>query len=315
MISLGELLDLIYSSRQRFRTVRAAGSSNGAAWRLWWAGDDHFRYEGEGSVQVQAGGNWWLVDRDGRAHTNAGDPKSHLSAPSALRILHTPSLLSEMVLEVTVEEIVVGRRAVAVRAEPRPGRSPGRWSWFWKESVPVELSIYLERGVALGGPGLSLEEIAFDEDFDAELFARPYPDEHPVIRPSDPPLEVEIEEALGAPFPVLFPRWLPDGARLVKCMMDRAQPPEWVAFSWAIDPGYLHHLDIRQGPAIGEDALRTYEEEFTDGRLKVKVAGRGPGRPQSNAILVGVDEVWAEIYSDLPMEDLMRIARSLEAAS
>jgi hypothetical protein len=57
-------------SRRRFRTARIAGRTDGRSWRLWWAGDDHLRFEsgrrdGEG-VSVRAGPAWWTLEPSGR---------------------------------------------------------------------------------------------------------------------------------------------------------------------------------------------------------------------------------------------------------
>jgi hypothetical protein len=312
MVQLGEVLEVIHSSRHRFRTARASGTTNGSGWRLWWAGDDHFRYEhAGGSVQVRAGPVWWLVDRDGEAHTNEGDPASRLSMQSEFRLLHTRNLLSEAILEVIREDHVLGRRAAVIRAEPRSDRAHGRWWGFWKDLESIELPIDLERGVVLGGLGITLEEIAFDEDFSTEVFARPYPEGQRAKRSLQVPVEVTMEDAMGAPFAVSYPRWLPEGARLIKCMMDETQPPQWVGFSWAIDPGYLHHLHIRQGPALSDDAQQTGGEEILEGNLRIRVVRTEMGPSQLNDILVAVDDDWIEIHSDLPVETLLQVARSL----
>jgi hypothetical protein len=230
---------------------------------------------------------------------------------SEFRLLHTRDLLSEAILEVIREERVLGRRAAVIRAEPRSDRAHGRWWGFWKDLESIELPIDLERGVVLGGIGITLEEIAFDEDFPPDVFARPYPEGHRAKRSLHAPLEVAMEEAMGAPFAVRYPIRLPEGARLVKCLMDETQRPQWVGFSWAIDPGYLHHLGLRQGPAVGDDADRTHVEEIMEGTLRIKLVRTPMGPSQLNDILVGVDDAWTEIHSDLPMETLLQIARSL----
>lgn len=183
MRSLGHALDLIHSSRRRFRSARVGGRTDDTAWRLWWAGDAHFRLEygreGEGSISVRAGPVWWMLDERGEAYTNDGDTGLRLGMRPELGLLHTRSLLASAVLEVVREDRVAGRPAVVLRATPRPGGHHWRWWGFWGSTEPIEVPIDLERGVALGGPHLWIEEIAFDQEFPPEVFSRPYPEDLP----------------------------------------------------------------------------------------------------------------------------------------
>src|SRR5919106_3756134 len=183
MTSLGEVLELIHSSTRRFRTASAVGRTGDSVWRFWWAGNDHFRFErkrdGAGFVNVRAGPKWWVLDSDGQAHTNEGDPEVGLGMQPELGLLHTRSLLATAILEVVREERVVPRLAAIMRATPRPGAEHWRWWGFWNATEPMEVPIDLERGVALGGFRFGVDEIAFDEEFAPELFSRPYDDAHP----------------------------------------------------------------------------------------------------------------------------------------
>jgi hypothetical protein len=45
MRRLGDVLELIHSCHERVSTVRIAGRTQSKPWRLWWAGDDHVRFE------------------------------------------------------------------------------------------------------------------------------------------------------------------------------------------------------------------------------------------------------------------------------
>jgi hypothetical protein len=178
-------------------------------WRFWWAGNDRFRFErvpnGSGFVNVRAGAIWWIVDSDGQAHTNDGDPNLTLGMPPEFGLLKTRSLLATALLQVVRDEPVAGRPTAILRAMPRSGAEHWRWWGFWDSSEPLEIPIDLERGVALGSPYFQVDEIGFDEKFPPALFSRPYDEDHPVQR-EDRPRAMSLEEARAtAPFPVLVP--------------------------------------------------------------------------------------------------------------
>jgi len=97
-------LEAIHASHRRFRTVRAAGVSNGRAWRMWWAGPKRVRTKEERQdgalVIVQAGNQWWIREPDGKGHTNEGDPNHRLLASArGPRLLRPRSLLGSTVLD------------------------------------------------------------------------------------------------------------------------------------------------------------------------------------------------------------------------
>jgi hypothetical protein len=316
MPSLGEVLELIHSSARRFRTARAVGRSGESVWRFWWAGNDRFRFERErdrgGFVNVRAGPVWWVLDSAGRALTNEGDPEVGLGLQPELGLLHTRSLLATAILEVVREERVASRPAVIVRATPRAGAEHWRWWGFWDETAAMEIPIDLERGVALGGFHFRVDEIAFDEEFAPEVFSRPYDDSHPVEQGHRRPREVSLEEARqAAPFLVLVPRSLPDGARLTRCLADPTEPPGWVGLSWAIDPGHRYTLHLRQGPAVASEAELLRNEEIIGQGPRLMVEEPGSQRPLRR-LFVETHAGWCEIDSDLPTDTVVAIARSLE---
>lgn len=322
MARLGEVLELIHSSPRRFRTARATGSSGGTAWRLWWAGDGHFRFESDregGYVGVRAGRVWWAL-AGGEANTNDGDPNSLLGMPPEIALLHTRSLLAAAVLEPLRETRVAGRAAVVVRAAPRPGAENWRWWGFWGATDPIEVPIDLERGVALAGPGFQVDTIAFDEAFPASAFARPGPE--PLWRAHrgrDQPRELPLEEGRRAvPFPVLLPGWLPDGARLLRCLVDPADPPAWIGLSWAIDPGFQFTLHLRQGPAVAADAARAQRSDraqtIVQEGVRLLVDESGAEHYRSWRVLLERRGAWVEVDSDLALPTLIRVARSLGEA-
>ena len=158
MDSLGEVLDLIHSSGRRFRTARVAGRTDDSAWRLWWAGNDRFRFErnraGGGFVNVRAGPVWWALDSDGQAITNDGDPNHGLGLQPEFGLLHPRSLLAATILQLLRDEQVAGRPAAILRATPRRGARQWRWWGFGDSAEPTEIPIDLERGGAsVGLPG------------------------------------------------------------------------------------------------------------------------------------------------------------------
>jgi hypothetical protein len=317
MQRLGDVLKLIHSSRQRLRTARAAGRTNNTGWRLWWAGDDHFRFErdreGGGFINVRAGPLWWVLEANGEAHTNEGDPNLGLGMQPEVGLLHPRSLLASAVLEILREDRVAGRPAVFLRATPRPGDHHWRWWGLRGSPEPVEVPIDLERGVALGGFHFQVEEIAFDQEFPPEVFSRPYPEDlRRVHRGLERPREMSLEEVRGAVgFPILLPASLPQGARLLRCLVDPTDPPEWVGLSWAIDPGHRFALHIRQGPAVAREATRIRGRETVreGARLLVEEGGNEPFR--SHRVLVERHGAWVEVDSDLPLDTIIGIALSV----
>jgi hypothetical protein len=316
MSSLGEVLELIHSSARRFRTSRAVGRTDDSAWRFWWAGNDRFRFEreraGGGFVNIRAGVVWWVLDADGQALTNDGDPDVGLGMQPEFGLLHTRSLLASAILDVLRDEHVAGRPAAIVRATPRSGASHWRWWGFWDASEPVEIPIDLERGVALGGVHFRVDEITFDEEFSPEVFSRPYDDAHPVEHRHRAPHAISLEAARrAAPFPVLMPRSLPEGARLLRCLVDPAEQPEWVGLSWAIDPGHRYTLHLRQGPAVAREADRFRGEEIMGQGVRL-LAEDAATRSTLHRMFAETHGGWCELDSDLPRETVMAIALSLE---
>jgi hypothetical protein len=318
MSRLGEVLELIYSSRRRFRTARAAGRTNDTAWRLWWAGDAYFRFEDEreggGSVNVRAGPTWWALEADGEAHTNDGDPHLRLGMAPEFGLLHTRSLLASGVLEILREDRVAGRPAVVLRATPRMGAGHWRWWGFWESTEPIEVPIDVERGVALGGPYFQVDEIAFAEDFPREVFSRPYPEDlRRVHRGIERPKEMSLEEARqSVGFPVLLPSSLPLGSRLLRCLVDPGDPPEWVGLTWAIDPGHRFALHIRQGPAVAKEATRFRGQEIAREGARILVEEVGEKPVLSHQVFVERLGAWVEVDSDLPKDVVIDIGASVK---
>lgn len=317
MRRLGDVLELIHSSRRRFRTARVAGRTNDTAWRMWWAGDAYFRFERErdgGSyINVRAGAHWWSVDAAGEAHTNEGDPELGLGMEPEFGLLHTRSLLASALLEVLREDQVAGRPAVILRATPRPGADYWRWWGFWEPTDPIEVPIDLERGVALGGFRFRVKEIAFDEEFPGQVFSRPYPETVGRIhRTLERPQEVSFEDARRrVDFPLVLPTSLPPSARLVRCLVDSADPPEWLGLSWAIDPGYRSALHMRQGPGVEREASRIRGHEIVRQGARILVEELGDEPHRSHRVLLERRGAWVEVHSDLPLDTVIDIGLSV----
>ncbi|MGH2711753.1 MAG: hypothetical protein ACRDH9_11180 [Actinomycetota bacterium] len=319
---LAEVLELIHSSRSRFRSVRAVGRRKECGWRMWWVDDAHWRFETDsprGShASVRNGPTWWTYESTGEAHTNDGEPGVGLGLDPDFALVHTRSLLAAFVLEVLGEQEVAGRRAVLLRATPRPGG--GDWRW-WEvldpaKEPPSEVVIDLERGVALKNSWTEVTEIFFDEEVEPAVFSRPYPEDlRRVHRTRDEPLEMSLEEAREqVTFPVRLPSFLPEGARLLRCVVDPLDPPEWVGLSWAFDPGHRAGLHLRQGPAVDREAAMYRGVEVQRKGTRVLV----PDHEESGYfqdVVAEHDGYWVELGSDLPRDVIVDIAASVGEAS
>lgn len=321
MPRLGDVLELIYSSRERFRSAQAVGRTNETVWRLWWAGDTYFRFEedreGGVHINVRSGPMWWTLGADGEAHTNDGDPSVRLGMDPVFGLLHTRSLLASAVLEILRQDRVAGREAVILRATPRPEAGHWRWWGFWESTEPIEVPIDLERGVALGGPYFQVDEIRFEEEFPDDLFSRPYPEDlWRVHRSLERPKEMSLEEARqSVGFSVLLPASLPHGSRLLRCLVDPHDPPEWVGLTWAIDPGHRFALHVRQGPAVAREATQIRGQEITRKGVRIIVEEVGNEPVRSHRVLVERLGGWVEVASDLPKDDVIEIATSVKDGS
>jgi hypothetical protein len=298
----------------RVGSARIAGRTGPRPWTLWWAGDDRFRFEqgtgGHASTRVRNGATWWTQDGSGDVRANRGDSNVVLGLPPELALLHPRSLLAAAVLEVDREQHVAGREAVVLRATPRPGDRHWRW---WRAEEPMEVPIDLERGVALGASWLEVDEIAFDEELGPDLFSLPAAGAGMRIRPvMERPRRVEPGEAVStADLPISLPELLPEGARLLRAHMDGATPPEWVGWSWAVDPGCRYMLHLRQGPAVAREAARWRGEAVVRDGAKLHVDSTGT----SHDILVERAGHWSELHSDLPLDLLVAVALSIPAPS
>jgi hypothetical protein len=312
MVRLDDVLEVIHSSPRRFRSVRAAGQTDGSGWRLWWSAHDRYRFEQETPdgvhVSIREGPRWWTVDASGKARSNVGELEVGLGMPPEMGLLHTRSLLAAAILDVVGETQIAHRQAAIVRATRRLGTEEWRWWGIPGSRESVEIPIDLDRGVALGDSRTHVEEIAFDEDFPAATFR---PDRKLAFHRTTPvPRETSLVEAQRAvTFPVRIPHWLPDGARLIKCLIDSEDPPNWVGLMWAIDPGFRHSVFLRQGPGVADDAAEPRGSEFEREGVRFVVEERAGVRRIE--VLAEVNDRWCEIASDLPLDTIVAIALSM----
>lgn len=303
--------------------------------RIWWERPDRLRQERTDGASgarllVKDGPRWWSHDDWQGSVTNLG---SHLDVESG-EIPPRPELLQPVVwlawvtLEPTGSAEVAGREAVLVRARPRrlrdddgeygvPRLAPG--------ADAHELAVDAERGVVLriasfidDAPFVvtEVERIAFDERLPPETFVfTPPPGEElrPVVAP---PRDVTLDEAAReAPFTVLAPRRVPDGAEVrVSYASGSDRPPE--------DPCVLLHyatpdlglkVTISLSPARPDGDLDIAEpagEVVRDGRV-MRVRDLGGNRQ----VALESHGTRAMLMSDsAPLETLLQMAASLAPA-
>src|SRR5438132_5121274 len=198
MSPLGDVLELMYDSHRRYRTVRAAGRTPwDSSWRMWWAGPTLIRTQQDrpqGSlITVRAGPRWWVQEPDGTAHTNEGDHGVRVGMGPGLELLHSRDLLGVAVLRFVREDVVAARPSAVLECRPRDGTE--HWRWWSQIDGPFEVTVDLERGIVLRRPSIEVTECAFDEDFPEDLFKAPYRAGHRrVHRTTDRPQELSLED-------------------------------------------------------------------------------------------------------------------------
>jgi hypothetical protein len=280
---------------------------------MWWAGPKHVRTEEErddGSlVIVQAGDHWWIREPGGKGHTNEGDPNHAVGFGPGPEFLRPRPLLGSTVLEYLREARLAGRRAAVLRARPRGDGDQGRW---WGSGDPFDVAIDLERGIVLRAHGTEIEEVAFDQDFEAAVFTSPLVPGQRVESTASRPRELALKEALAVVgFPVLLPRFLPEGARLTRCLVAPADPPGWIGLSWTFDPGGRYRLSIRQGPEVAERAHQSIGRIVTRNGVEFHVEEYSGAGFRSENVDFELGGVWFEISSDLPLGTTLDVALSI----
>jgi hypothetical protein len=316
---LGEALEAMYRSRWSFRTLRAAGVGRGERHRLWVARPDRSRAEEDRedgtAVIVRNHGRWWMWSPE-HGGMFGNDEEVSLGHEGALMHLLDPTpLLGVALLEATRETHVLGRRAAVVPAFPRSAEEVIEPGWYIG-SEGIELAIDLERGIALRAGDLHLDEVAFDEDLDTDLFVLEFPEgEQPKESRIAPPRVLDLDEASAAvSFRVLVPRALPNGSRLVRCLVPGEGPPDGLHIVYVVDPGALHTIEISQGPRVAEEERTAWSDWRTvmrdgDELLVREDVGESWYRAM---VLLERHETTTVVSSDLPLETVIDLARSLE---
>jgi len=317
---LGDTLEAIYQSRWSFRTVRAIGVARGDGNRMWVGRPDRVRAEqdrGDGmSTIVRADGRWsmWRPDHGGM---RGNDDEVSLGHEGALSHLLNPTpLLGVARLDVTGEAEVLGRRAAIVRAVPRSEEGMHEPGWH----VPLEgleLVIDLERGIALKAGDVRLTEVSFDEDLDPGLFVLEFPSgEAPKEARMVPPLVIDLTEASSiVTFTILLPgSSLPEGSRLVRCSVPGEGPPDGLHLVYVVDPGALHTIEVSQGPRVATEELTAWTDWQTVSRDGVELQVREDKSETWYRAMALIERggTTAVVSSDLPLENVIAIARSLE---
>lgn len=301
--------------------MRAVGVAEGDAHRLWVDRPDRLRaeHDGEGGTSsiVRSGPLWWMWHPD-HGGMSGDDREVGLGHTGALTHLLDPTpLLGLARLEALGEDEVIGRRAIRLRAEPRTEDDVVEPGWY-VIAEGLELAIDLERGIALSAGNVGLTEVVFDEDIPPETFVLEFPSgETPKESRIVPPRPVELSEASSLMhFTILLPRWLPDGARLVRSLVPGEEPTDGLHLGYVVDPGALHTIEISQGPRVTADEPTAWPDWRTTTRDGVDLQVREDLSESWHRAMVLLERrgTGALVSSDLPLESVVRIALSLEPA-
>jgi outer membrane lipoprotein-sorting protein len=239
----------------------------------------------------------------------------HLTDPSLL--------LAQLEVEATGRASVAGREAILVRATRR-GRE-----WHGPAGLPEgahhhELAVDAERGVLLRTASVldgqefhshEVLEIAFDEAFPDDTFVLTPPagEEIRDAQSAFPPHEdVTIEEAARlAPFTVLAPRRVPEGAELRVHFFpgsERMQAPPAVSLAFWFESA-RHSLSLtqtREPQPVGDEGWEQLERDRQVMRFREEYGQR--------LLDFERDGTHVMVTSDLDRETLVAIALSLEPA-
>jgi hypothetical protein len=251
MIDLAQLLELLYSAHARFESARATlrvrvdhskleqsdwpedappparGQPLAYVARVWYESAGRVRlereFDGERTVKV--------------AHQDTDDEES--LALRLARLFDPAPLLGVALFELVGETTRAGRSALSVIARPRRHEID---IGFWGCDA-YELAVDAERGVLLGVVGqigdeiastIVVEEIAFDDSFDPELFVHEPEEESLKEIPSESwqSQAVSLQTAAErAPFTLWVVRELLDQWRMYVQLVEEEPPgaePAWV---------------------------------------------------------------------------------------
>jgi hypothetical protein len=264
---------------------------------------------------VDDGEQTWTYGTSMGAIVQPSQPGSATFGPVA-----DPSgLVGTMDFTIRGHALTAGRTAIAVRGTER---EPGLGADLAAGADHHDLFVDLERGVVLRCESMlddepfrivEVVEIAFDETFPAGTCTFEPPPGVVARAPEEayPPVEhITLEEAARlAPFTVLAPTWLPQGAQInvTMYMPERDGIEASVFIHWMLGLGGLLSLDLRplgtaavseRGERLERDG-QTFEVGETGGQGWVAVERSGTA-----ALLRG----------NLELGEMIRIASSLQPA-
>ena len=264
-----------------------------------------------------------------RGTRSTGNAPRNNSLPTEYQRHFDPGLIRQFFAALTLEAIgnchVSGRECLSVRAVEIPGST--LWPhWLAWEADEFEFAADVERAVLLSIVGKvagevterhEVREIAFDEELDESLFTYETRPED-TVEPATAVVEhLSLEEAISrAPFTVLRPTWLPESDRLqCETMYHPARPDdpgEYVSLSYR--PGTsFDHLLINQRAKHEKQLLEELQWEVVEVRgRQLNVSDPSP-EEGLRVVMFEQDGTYSDIMSDMPLDDLLRVAVSFES--
>lgn len=230
-----------------------------------------------------------------------------------------------MTLEANKTCLVAGRECLKIRAVQIPGTQ--LWPhWLAWEATEYEFAADLERAVLLSivglveGEAIETHEVVavnFDEVIDDSLFT--YKAEvGEIIQPAVPIVEFITAEAAAcrAPFTILTPIYVPESQRVLSETMYHPARPNSPAESFSIHyrgGETFDYLSIEQRQKRDEkhDELEWDELDVEGRRLDLS----DPGVEGFRILAFEQDGTYVDIISDLPRDELVKIALSLKPVS
>jgi len=317
---LGDALEAIYESRWSFQSLVGAGVANGGRrLRLWVVRPDRLRSEDETDdgalIIVHAGTGWWMSHPKHGSHAGNDDEATLGNRGALVDLLDPTPLLGLARLEVIGEEEVAGRAVIRMRATPRSGEEIHAPGWSIGPDG-IEVAIDRDRGIALRAGSIRYTHMVFDADIPAETFSMEFPGgEIPKEARVLPPRPVSLEQAKDlVGFPILVPSALPEGSRLVRCVLPAEDPADGVHLSYVVDPGARSFVEVSVGPRVLAEEPSAWPDwrVVREGGVDLRVReDRGESWYRATA-LVERDRIGMVVSSALSLDAVVAMALSLE---
>ena len=293
--------------------------------RVWIDGPGgRFRTEREDRLRVRVGETWWHYDAAWGATSNEADPRVGSGGHDLEEELDPAPLIGLADLELAGDERVDGRSGRRVTVTPRrfPDQryapdfafhAPGSSEFGWV--VDDETGVLLRVEVRLDGQPYQvteLHDLVFDGPLNDGLFVF-VPPEGVVVRsasesfPRPEPLSIE-EAAVRAPFTVLVPGRLPEGAPLEATLHPGRGPVAPSVTLTLHTPDRLHRLFLRQAAEPLPDGLDWTEVDHGGVPLVVFDAGHGV------EIKRELHGTHVRVSGDFDRDTMLEIAASLRPA-